>query len=95
MVCGGRARGQAPLGGVARVPWGPTHGLGRVRRGVVGPGSARQSAAAGRGSREVYYTVYLAVGIQLQYCKHPFGPAPRIFWTYDTVTRSNTSTAFV
>ena len=32
VVCGGRARGRAPLGGPARVPWGPTHGLGRGRR---------------------------------------------------------------
>ena len=41
VVCGGRARGRAPLGGAARVPWGPTHGRGRVRSGVVGPGSGR------------------------------------------------------
>ena len=57
VVCGGRARGRAPLGGAARVPWGPTHGRGRVRSGVVGAwgrgpvgtdGSCR-SAATGRG----------------------------------------------
>ena len=47
VVCGGRARGRAPLGGAARVPWGPIHGLGRVRSGVVGPRG--RSAATGRG----------------------------------------------
>ena len=42
-----RARPGAAWGAFAVVPWGPTHGRGRVRSGVVGPGSGRLQRAGG------------------------------------------------